>query len=122
MSPKPKFAASTNRRDRLRLQLACRLRLRRPGRLETVATYTEDVSCEGFFFTSEHVFSLSEDLECELCIGCDAPDTLSEIGILVMGTAEVVRVESAGAERTFGIACRLKAYTVQVLNRLDTVP
>jgi hypothetical protein len=110
----------TDRRSRPRFQLACPLLVLRPGIEPVVAARTADVSCQGFYFTSEHSFVPSEKVECELVIqgatngttGSTSGGIFPEMAVLLRGKAEVVRVDLTDAESTFGVACRLESYTV----------
>jgi len=106
------FKEVRDRRRRPRLRLSCSLRLYRPGGAPTVATRTEDISCQGFYFTSEHPFEPYERLECELVVQGEEPGCHSEIDVVLRGTAEVVRIAPKGLRQGFGVACRLVDYTV----------
>jgi hypothetical protein len=100
------------RRRRPRLKLSCSLRLYRQGGALIVATRTEDISCQGFYFTSEHPFEPYERLECELVIQSQEPGCNSESDVFLRGTAKVVRIVPKGLRQGFGAACRLEDYTV----------
>jgi hypothetical protein len=100
-----------DRRRRPRLRLSCSLRLYRPGGVPTIATRTEDISCQGFYFTSEDPFEPRERLECELILQGEELGSHSEIDVVLRGRAEVVRIVPKGL-RGFGVACRLENYTV----------
>jgi hypothetical protein len=101
-----------DRRSRPRLNLSCSIRVYRPGGADAVATRTEDISCQGFYFTSEQPFAPREKLECELVIQGEALGCHAEIDVFLRGRAEVVRVVPKGLPEGFGVACRLEDYTV----------
>ncbi len=101
-----------DRRRRPRLRLSCSLRLYRRGGAPTVVARTEDISCQGFYFTSEHPFELNERLEYELIVQGEETGYHSEIDVVLRGKAEVVRVVPKGLKQGFGVACRLEDYTV----------
>ena len=100
-----------DRRRRPRLRLSCFLRLFRLGGTP-VAARTEDISCQGFYFTSEHPFELNERLECELIVQGEETGYRLEIDVVLRGKAEVVRIVPKGPRQGFGVACRLEDYTV----------
>ncbi len=100
-----------DRRRRPRLRLSCFLRLFRLGGTAVVAR-TEDISCQGFYFTSEHPFELNERLECELIVQGEETGYPPEIDVVLRGKVEVVRIVPKGPRQGFGIACRLEDYTV----------
>ena len=100
-----------DRRRRPRLRLSCFLRLFRLGG-DPVAARTEDISCQGFYFISEHRFELNERLECELIVRGDETGYHPEIDVVLRGQAEVVRIVPKGLRQVFGVACRLEDYTV----------
>lgn len=110
---------SPDRRRRPRLRLTYPLRLHRPGDTSQIETKTEDISCEGFFCITDHMFSPREFLECELVIlGAELREPL-ERDMVLRCRAEVVRVVPRAGETVFGVACRLADYTIgrQIVER-----
>jgi hypothetical protein len=111
--PKTVTEDAPDRRRRPRLRLAYPVRLRHLGDEEPVETKTEDLSCEGFFCISDHLFSPHETVECELVIPSGEPcQPVPEHDIVLRCRAEVVRVVPAGPGGMFGVACRLADYFI----------
>lgn len=100
------------RRRRPRLKLAYSVRLRRPGASSRIEAKTENVSCEGFIFVTESLFSPREVLECELVIPGEAHALTTDHDIVLRCRAEVVRVVPQATGCGFRVACRLADYTV----------
>jgi hypothetical protein len=113
LMPKVMTGDAPDRRRRPRLRLAYPVRLRQPGEELRVETKTEDLSCEGFFCISEHVFAPHDTLECELVIRGDDPGpVVVEQNLVLRCRAEVVRVVPRGPSGTFGVACRFADYKI----------
>ena len=110
------------RRHRPRLRLFRSLRLYRPGHAPTIAAWTEDISCQGFYFTSQHPFELSERLEFELSIYGEELGWNSETNVVLRGSAEVVRIVPKGPREEFGVACRIEDYTLDHEKSIDPRP
>jgi hypothetical protein len=101
----------SDRRRRQRLKLPYSIVLHRIGEPTGVQTATEYISSDGFFCISEQPFSPNENLDCEVVIPsqdskCDAEN------LVLHCRAEVVRVVTDGINPGYGLACRLKDYTV----------
>jgi PilZ domain len=110
------------RRHRPRLRLFRSLRLYRPGHAPTIAAWTEDISCQGFYFTSEHPFKLSERLEFELSVYGEELGWNSEADVVLRGSAEVVRIVPKGLSEGVGVACRIENYTLHRKISIATSP
>lgn len=108
------------RRRRPRLKLFRSLRLRRPGHAPRVSAWTEDISCEGFYFTSDHPFELRERLEVELNVYGEEVGWNPETDVILRGSAEVVRIVEKGRGAQFGVACRLDDYTLDRETQADS--
>lgn len=101
-----------DRRRRARLSLTYSVRLRRPGASSRIEAKTENVSCEGFLFTTDCVFSPREVLECELVIPGEANGVGTDRDIVLRCRAEVIRIVPQAENSAFRVACRLADYTV----------
>jgi hypothetical protein len=101
-----------DRRRRARLRLAYPLCLYRRGEASRIEAKTLDISCEGFFCITDHIFSPRETLECELVIFSEEVRQPLEHSIILRCRAEVVRVVPQADESAFGVAFRLADYTI----------
>jgi hypothetical protein len=101
-----------DRRCRPRLRLALPVVLFRTGETGRIETITEDISCDSFYFVSDHPFSPDDLLECELLIPGDGVSSVPEDDLCVHGGVRVIRVEERGPKMGFGVACRLEDYKV----------
>ena len=97
-----------DRRRRPRLRLAYPVRLYRPGDDIQTDAETENISCEGFFFITDQLFSPPEALDCELEIPVETGES-----IVLCCRAEVVRVVPLTDRAKLGVACRFTDYTVE---------
>jgi hypothetical protein len=107
------FEVPLDRRNRRRLKLPYLIVLQRLGEATKVHTTTENISSEGFYCVSEQPFSPNEEVDCEVVI----PDQGSarvelEHSIILHCKAEVVRVIADGLKPGYGLACRLRDYSV----------
>jgi ferredoxin-like protein FixX len=103
-----------DRRRRPRLRLACPVRLYRLDETSWIDTTTENISCEGFFCVTSRLFSPRETLECELLIPSEQFGQPDENEVVLHCRAEVVRIEPKADGKTYGIACRLMDYTLDL--------
>jgi hypothetical protein len=101
-----------DRRRRPRLRLAYDLRLSLPGETTPIEAKTEDVSCEGFFFVTDHTFFPRDTVDCELVIPAEEFGQPLEHEIVLHCRAEVVRVVQRGGGPGYGVACHVADYTV----------
>ena len=101
-----------DRRCRPRLRLALPLVLFRSGEADRIETKTEDVSCDSFYFVSDHPFSPNDRLECELLIPGDKLSSVPEDDLCLRCGVRVVRVLAKGPQLGFGVACRLEDYKI----------
>ena len=100
-----------DRRRRQRLKLPYSIVLHRIGEPTGVQTATEYISSDGFFCISEQPFSPNENVDCEVVI--PSQDSTCDAESLVLRCrAEVIRVVTDGINPGYGLACRLKDYTV----------
>lgn len=98
--------APQDRRGRDRLKLPYSVVLYRQGEAMPVQTTLQDISSEGFYCLSDQPFSPHEQLECDVAIP-------GENDRLVLRChAEVVRVVADGLNPGYGVACRLRDYSV----------
>jgi hypothetical protein len=108
--PISRQGSGLDRRFRPRLRLALPLVLFRSGETGRIQTTTQDVSCDSFYFVSDHPFSPDDRLECELVIPGDALSSVPEDDLCLRCGVRVVRVEKRGPQLGFGVACRLENY------------
>ena len=101
-----------NRRGRQRLKLPYSIVLHRMGETAGVHTATEYISSDGFFCISDQPFSPNEKLDCEVVIPTQDPKSPGGQSLVLHCRAEVVRVVTDGTKPGYGLACRLKDYTV----------
>jgi hypothetical protein len=111
-SPISGLGSGPDRRFRPRLRLALPLVLFQSGETERIQTTTEDVSCDSFYFVSDHPFSPDDRLECELLIPGDDLSSVPEDDLCLRCGVRVVRVEERGPQLGFGVACKLEDYNV----------
>ncbi len=104
--------SGVDRRCRPRLRLALPLVLFRSGETDRIETTTADVSCDSFYFVSDHPFSPDDRLECELLIPGDDVSSVPEGDLCLRCGVRVIRVEERGPQLGFGVACRLENYNV----------
>ena len=104
--------ASNDRRRRSRLHLTCSLRVRGHGLSGGFAACTEDISCAGFYFISDEMFTPGVRLDCDLEVGNGAVGSSPKVAVQLRMNAEVVRVDLMHRENKFGIACRIQSYTI----------
>ena len=122
----PKVGGAGERRRRPRFHLACGLRVDLPGDV-LLQTRTEDVSAESFFFFTDSALALGQIIECDLAIPRHRPRSAQEFhdifspdsNIVLRCRAEVVRISPQPDHVRFGVACRLRDYTVGA--RLDSI-
>jgi len=112
--PKGSTGHAPDRRRRPRLSLAYRLLLSRCGEASQTETKTENISCEGFYCTSERLFSAGDMLECELVISGHGLSQSGEHDMVLRCWAEVVRVVPRAGGTACGVACRFADYTVDL--------
>src|SRR5579862_348276 len=101
----------TDRRRHPRLRLSYVLRLFRPEHSARIETQTEDLSSDGFYCISTQAILPHEMVECELLIPAEPAGDARESDLVLRCRAQVVRVVPDPLARTFGVACRLEAYT-----------
>jgi hypothetical protein len=106
------IGTSSDRRRRQRLKLPYSIVLHRIGETVGVHTATESISSDGFFCISEQPFSPNENLDCELLIPSQDSKCNAGESLVLRCRAEVVRVVTDGIKPGYGLACRLKDYTV----------
>ena len=106
----PTLAADRRRHPRVRLSYL--LRLFQHGHSAGIETQTEDLSCGGFYCILDHPVLPNEKIECELLIPGELPGDPWDSDLVLRCRAEVVRVDPDPLASTFGVACRLEAYTV----------
>jgi len=80
--------------------------------MDRIETKTEDVSCDSFYFVSNHSFSPDDRLECELLIPGDELSSVPEDDLCLRCGVRVVRVEERGPQLGFGVACQLEDYKI----------
>ena len=102
----------SDRRGRQRLKLPYSIVLHRMGETAGVQTATEYISSDGFFCISEQPFSPNEKLDCEVLIPNQDSRSSGGESLVLHCRAEVVRVVTDGIKPGYGLACRLKDYTV----------
>src|SRR5579863_4628734 len=93
--PETLTSDAPDRRRRPRFRLSYPIRLWQLGEATRLETKTIDLSCEGFFCSSERIVSLHQTLECELVISGDTSQH-PELDIILRCRAEVVRVAPRG--------------------------
>ena len=106
------LASLFERRNAVRLDMACPVVLSRPGDASTVVSRTENLSTKGFYCVSDRPFSPNETLNCELEIASAAPGHLPQVDLVLRAVVEVVRVVAKGMDPGFGLACQIKSYTI----------
>jgi PilZ domain len=102
----------SDRRRRPRLKLPYSIVLHRIGEPTGIQTATEYISSDGFFCISEQPFSPNESLDCEVMIPSQDSKCNDGESLVLHCRAEVVRVVTDGIKPGYGLACRLKDYTV----------
>jgi hypothetical protein len=98
------------RRKVERLALRWPIKLWKKGDARIVESVTSDLSCAGFYCTSNYAFLPGEALECAIQIADQSRKTARTWTIHCM--AIVLRVEAKTPESGYGIACRFDDYTV----------
>jgi hypothetical protein len=93
-------------------RLALRLPVRFDGAQESpdVNCVTENVSGGGFYCISPTPFSADEEKEVHLLLSTPGSSRSAE-DVDIHCRARVVRVETLGASRGFGVACEIERYT-----------
>jgi hypothetical protein len=104
------------RRSRRRLKLPYPVVLYRLGDNAGIQTTTQNINSEGFFCVSEEPFSPNEMLDCKVVIPGQDLGISSKDSLVLRCRAEVVRVVTDGLRPGYGVACRLKTYTVSRQN------
>ena len=94
-----------DRRRRVRVPMKCEVRLLR-GREAWILAETLDVSAGGFYCLSGKPLPIGEILSCHL----NLPASHRSRDIALCCTVEILRVDARSSG--FGIACRIKDYTV----------
>jgi len=96
------------RRKTNRVALRWYLRLS-SGAIGTIETRTENISSRGFYCILASPLMPGDALDCELSI-----PNYGATGVTrsIQCRAEVVRVESRGAETGFGVGCRILDFTI----------
>jgi len=96
------------RRKTNRVGLRWHLRLS-GGTIGAIQTRTENISNLGFYCILSHPLIPGEALDCELSI-----PNYGSLGVSrsIVCKAEVVRVESRGAQPGFGVGCRILDFTL----------
>jgi len=96
------------RRKTNRVGLHWHLRLS-GGTIDSIQTRTENISSQGFYCILAHPLIPGEALDCELSI-----PSYGSVGVTrsLVCKAEVIRVESRGAEPGFGVGCRIVDFTL----------
>jgi hypothetical protein len=96
------------RRKTNRVGLRWHLRLSGAA-IRPIQTRTENISSQGFYFILEHPLIPGEALDCELAIPNYGSGGVTRS---IVCKADVVRVESRGAESGFGVGCRMVDFTL----------
>jgi len=103
--------AKTERRSRARIGVHWPVRLFRTNPPETLETITQNLSSCGFYCHAEIPLAVGEVMSCTIRIPAHDPSG-KEIDRLLDCTVRITRVEAAGGEGIFGIACQLEDYHV----------
>ena len=111
-NPASPTESAPDRRRHPRLRLSYLLRLFRPGDSAGIETTTEDLSCDGFYYSSVDPVLPGERIECELLIPGEQLSEPSKPDLVLRCWAEVVRVVPDQLARRFGVACRFENYAV----------
>ena len=98
------------RRKVERLALRWPIKLWKKGDARIVESVTSNLSCTGFYCTSNHAFLPGDTLECAIQIADSARKAVSTWNIHCL--AIVLRVEAITPEEGYGLACRLDDYTL----------
>lgn len=108
-----RLESGTDRRHELRLPLNCHVQLIRKRSLGPIRAQTCDVSSRGFYCLAPERITASEILSCDLILPAIRSRRRSRQMILHCNV-EVLRIE----ERLhgFGVACRIRDYSVEELN------
>jgi|YNPBryBLVA2012_1023415.scaffolds.fasta_scaffold00036_53 hypothetical protein len=99
-------------RTRRRMSLRWPLRLTRDGQERFVPAVTENLSSKGFYCLTAEPFALGEALTCRIEFPLN--HTARPRRIVLLCRAEVLRVEPGSAAGTFGVACRIRDYSLEV--------
>lgn len=100
---------NAERRLYRRLGLRWRLRLSSPA-IGTVETKTENLSSRGFYCFVETPLVPGEVVDCDITI--PHYGSYDRGACLIVCQAEVMRVEAAGSEPGFGVACRILDFSL----------
>jgi hypothetical protein len=86
--------------------------LHRLGDTAGIETTAEDISSDGFYCVSDQPFSPNEELECEVSIPTQELGASMDESLVLRCLVEVVRVVADGMKPGFGLACRMKDFTI----------
>jgi hypothetical protein len=103
------------RRKQNRLALHWRLSLS-GGTIGTIETITENLSGHGFYCILEKPLVPGDIIDCDITVPQYGPAHQGGIGSIAC-QAEVVRVETRGAEPGFGVACRILDFNLNKKSR-----
>ena len=103
------------RRKQNRLPLHWRLSLS-GGAIGTIETITENLSGHGFYCILEKPLVPGDVIDCDITVPRYGQAQPGGIGSIVC-QAEVVRVETRGAEPGFGVACRILDFNLNKKSR-----
>ena len=98
----------SERRERRRTSVRWPVLLFRDSSVETVETVTENLNCAGFFCFSELPVHCGELLSCVLRI--PSWEKHSAVGLALLCSIRVLRVERSAMASRLGIACRIENY------------
>ncbi len=98
----------TDRRARARLGLRREIRVRRLGKRESVHTYTENVTSEGFCCVVPEPFSPGEDLDCLLYLEI-GPFSGRAARLVIQ--AQVRWAQPLPKPSGFAIGCKIRSYS-----------
>jgi hypothetical protein len=110
---------SMERRKQSRTDLHIPLFLLPAGRSEPIQTETENVSLNGFFCYTKHLFAPGEHLKFLLLFPEVASGLQTTKTTYLHGVAEVTRITTNQLELEFGIGCHLTTY--RVLSHVDSL-
>jgi len=107
MLPPP--TSERRRFERVRLHLP--LQFKTVDHPDMIVCITENISSEGVYFTSLFAAKVGERLDVDMLLPAHNSGR-SEVRVHLKCRAQVVRVDSSGERRGFGIACRIEKHSI----------
>ncbi len=107
-----KTPMNLERRTHTRTNLRVPIFLLPKDRTIPIRTYTENIGIDGFFCSTEYLFSPGDRVRFLLFLPPAATEPQSTVGFCVQGEAEVTRVSIGAMHEGYGVGCGLRAYKV----------